>query len=561
LQATDAQIDLQVAFAGHRHPEEFGEGAAIEAQVLRAFELLKAASIKRARLLTGLADGADQIALKAWRTARMGTVHAVLPFLLDTPEGLNLENPDETVTWLDGASENGEGINPHLIQTRWLVSPADILVVVWNGLERRGPGGTADAVRLAFDAGIPTLWISPNHPEPQLITRPPKHKLVEFVDLLDALAVSDRNVVVPANAETLRQLLKDNVTTEQSEFQKARQMDAWLHRWLWRAFAVFQRQVGGSIPPPARKIVTPPPDLLAQPGFAVITQALEEADTRASRLSAVHRSEQLLLLCMAVLAAILGALSLLTPAIKMVALIAELFLALCALGVWWTAAKSRQHEKWTDARRLAEQLRYERVGWVIGVASRERNFDFAERDQRRIARAIVRQALPATGRFDQERIAAWVPWVIDELIVGQADYHHQQGKRNHRIAHRMELLETLSFAVLLVALAIYIVAWAVLLGSGHHVPTWGTRLIGALGVIVPAIAAATMALEAKFQFEEQAQRSAILSGRLQKLLSEIGSTPGLSDAQGAVRAASELLGSEADLWHEGGHRRRLVRGG
>ena len=91
-------------------------------------------------------------------------------------------------------------------------------------------------------------------------------------------------------------------------------------------------------------------------------------------------------------------------------------------------------------------------------------------------------------------------------------------------------------------------------------PPWLEAAAVAVGVVVPAIGAASMALEARLQFEEQADRSAALAHRLRTLAAEVGDNPGLEAAQGAFRAASEWLLAEADQWREGSGRRRLFLG-
>ncbi len=41
-----------------------------------------------------------------------------------------------------------------------LVEMADIMLVVWDGRMGRGPGGTADTIEQALEAGKPVIWIS-----------------------------------------------------------------------------------------------------------------------------------------------------------------------------------------------------------------------------------------------------------------------------------------------------------------------------------------------------------------------------------------------------------------
>ena len=133
---------IQVAFAGHNRPEDLGDPAQAWAGLENAFALLAQAGVADARLVTGLAPGADLLAAEAWKAAGRGPVHAGFPFLDDTVEGGAAALMDAGA-WLDGHATEKLGRNPYLAQTRWLIGAADLLVVVWTGEHGRGAGGTA----------------------------------------------------------------------------------------------------------------------------------------------------------------------------------------------------------------------------------------------------------------------------------------------------------------------------------------------------------------------------------------------------------------------------------
>lgn len=561
MEAGQTNVQLQVAFAGHSRPGDLGNLEALEAKVEQALHRLRAAGIKHARLMTGLAEGADKMVAEAWRRRDMGPTHAVLPFLDEAEELVGPGAVAQTATWLDGEQAHEIGCSPHLVQTRWMLSHAELLIVVWNGLEGRGAGGTADAVRLALDAGVPILWINPREPELNIIRRPPLHDPVSFLELHETLQAGRGSIVAHADVETIREALElARPQSTEIEVRGHSGFENWLHRWLWRSFWVFQRMAGGRLPPAKRPAIPPPADLAAQPGFIAIGEAFAVADAHAGRLAAIHRSEQILLLGAAVAAATLGALPYFNYALKVPAIVAELILAIAAFGVWRVSDRARWHEKWTGARRLAEHLRLAQVGWALGVATGRAGSAALQQEHRRLGRAILRQAQPAHGRYDPRRIAAWASWGVHELVNGQADYHRREGHRNHLIAKRIQLVENGSFAILVLVLATAAIAAAVAASMGHHAPGWATSMAGAVGVIAPAIGAAAMALEAKLQFEEQAERSSAVAARLETLADALPSDLTLEAAQGAIRASAELLVAEADQWQEGGGRRRLFRG-
>ena len=91
----------QVAFAGHNRTEDLGDTIHVSASLETAFAMLSQAGVSDARLVTGLAAGADLLAAAAWKAAGLGPVHAVFPFL-DEAAAEGAAGLMESGTWLDG---------------------------------------------------------------------------------------------------------------------------------------------------------------------------------------------------------------------------------------------------------------------------------------------------------------------------------------------------------------------------------------------------------------------------------------------------------------------------
>jgi hypothetical protein len=553
-------IRLQVAFAGHNRISDIGDAVQLAVALDTAFQLLKHAGVTRARMLTGLAPGADHIAAEAWRRARLGPIHAIYPFLpprkTEKDAGRRFA---KTATWLDGEAIHKMGRNPHLNQTRWMLSRAELLVVAWSGAPGRGAGGTADAVRIALESGIPVLWVRPGSHEVRVIGGPDQPHL-NFLEVLehvgargDAGRAADPHLL--ASALGLNDV--DEIGLDRDE--TSGRLHDWLHGWLWRTFAIFQRTVGGPSAPrhPADE---PPADMADQPGYLSLSAAYATTDRRASRLAAVHRSEQLLLVLAAVVAAVIGAAPSLWPQLKLTSVMGELALGLLAFAVWWSAGRARRHERWTAARRLAEQIRLERAAWAMGLSSCGLGTPSMRYEYRSIARVLLKQAQPPVAVLDASRLEVWSAWAMAQLVDGQALYHHQQARRSGRISHRIQVFEDGALFVLFIALAAYAVSSVIAPRYGLDVPDWASGLVMMASVVVPSISAAGMALEAKLEFEHQAERSAELAERLD----ELGATLQAADwveRQSAARRAIEWLLAEADQWREAVGRRRLFRGG
>jgi len=544
----------QVAFAGHNRTEDLGDPAAAFASLKSAFAMLAAAGVSEARLVTGLAPGADLLAARAWSEQGLGSIHAVFPFLDSTLEA-GSESLMESATWLDGKASERLGRNPHLAQTRWLIGVADLLVVVWTGEHARGAGGTADAVRLALEHGIPVLWVEPGDGTPLRLIRP-EHLDEDFgfLEFLDELQFGREPLVRPATPLSLHEALADLGLAEPPE--EIEEDDPGRNQPHSRTYAVFRRWLGGRAPPFEGRPT--PPDLLAQPGFQRLTRALAIADTKASALGALHRSHQIILLAVAIVMALVGSSSALWPQVKVLTASIELLLAIFALLVWVDSERDARHERWGEARRLAEDLRRERVAWTIGVSTIPHGIGLASvrpaRRQRRLA------GLP-TGPFGPERIAGWGAWAVDELIAGQAHYHRGQALINGRVSHRVHQIENASLAILMTVLLVYVLAAFGFSVFRAQTPHWLGGLVTMAGAIVPAIGAAGLALEATLALGEQAQRSRVLAARLEVIAADARDAGSLEVVQAASKAAMRLQQAQEDHWTEGAVRRRLFRGG
>jgi hypothetical protein len=547
----------QVAFAGHNRPEDLGDPADVSAGLEAAFGMLLQAGVQEARLITGLAPGADLLAATAWTAAGLGPVHGVFPFLDDTVEGPTAELM-EAGTWLDGRATEALGRSAYLAQTRWLIGAADLLVVVWTGEHARGAGGTADAVRLALEHGVSVLWIKPGEPEtPRLIRPEHLDEDFGFLEFLDELRFGREPLVRDATPEALHDALADLGLRDEGPQPPKRQAPTergfFRH---WRAYAVFRRTLGGSAPP--FEAVPTPADLLAQPGFIRLTEAHVLADGEANRLGAVHRSHQVILLGVAILATIAGTASGLWPQTELLMVLIELALALGAFVVWMGAERGRRHHLWGESRRLAEDLRLERVAWTLGVNTAPHGASLLSSSNQ--ARRARREAGLPRGAFAPERVMAWGAWAVDDLIAGQAAYHRGQSIINGRVSHRIHQLENGSWGILMVVLVSYVattVGMAVLDREGPH---WLASLVGVAGAIVPAIGATCLALEAALALGEQAERSRVLARRLEAIVSDLGPATSLEAHQAAAKAAIRLQRAQENQWTEGAERRRLIRG-
>ena len=559
--ATPRLAFIQIAFAGHNRADDLGDPAAVAAGLRQAWTLLSEAGVRQARLLTGHASGADKLAIETWREAGLGPVQAVLPFLDDRDAALLPDDLARSAVLLDGAATRAIQRSPHLAQTRWLIGAADLLVAVWSGQAPRGSGGTADAVRLALEHGVPVLWVQAGEGCALRLIRP--EFLFEdcgFLELLEQITSHKAPLVSDATAEHLHAALADLGLSEAALDQDTADDDAAASArplpWPWQAYALFRRALGGR--GPSFVGVPAPTDLAAQPGFARLSEARSVAAAEAKHLGAIHRSQQVILLAIAIVLATAGSAPALWPDLKLMLVALELLLAVVALGVWLGSERRGRHLQWAEARKRAEDLRLERAAWTLGVSTVPHDLTAINAKEARQARRLA--GLPQ-GRFDAVRVQTWGAWAVDELLSGQAAYHRTQALINGRVSHRVHQMENTSFAILLALLVGYIGASAWFAMAGGHTPPWLGGVMFMAGAIVPAIGAAGLALEATLSLGEQARRSQALAARLEALKAKVETQWDLDTLQAVARTAIRLQRAQEDHWSDDVGRRRLFRGG
>lgn len=556
---------LRVAFAGHARPEDLGEVSLIESSLRAMFDLLKASGFDRGRLVTGLANGADLLAARAWAQADLGPIHAILPFLEDEPQS-EVRALVASAAWLDGARAAAEGRNPHLMQARWLIEDADLLIVVWTGEAGRGAGGTSDSVRLALERGVPVAWIEPRPGQAlRLICPGALEADFGFLEFLEQLQAGCEPLVTAATPARLKQMLSapEAGTPDLSDLKGEapgllqRGFDALLDRTIWRTFALYKRKVGG------RVAVEPGPELPqslgAQPGFRILSEAYAAADRRANRLSSVHRSQQVFQAALMLLAAAIGSAPAVWPQIKIYSVLTELSVALLALAVWSGAMRSERGRRWGEARRLAEQLRLERAAWPLGLSTRDDRRFGVTSEPGRAAWRWRQAATPPDGPYDRTRVGEWGGWALDALVTGQIAYHRAQGLLNSRLAHRSHKVESVIFFAFILVLFGYAAAWGAVWMWRSELPHWLGGVVMMAGTVTPAFGAASLALDAALAFSDQGRRNAYMVRELSAIAATVPEDASLEALQRVARAAVRLQVSQEERWIDDAAHRHVVR--
>jgi hypothetical protein len=599
---------VTIGFTGHRTlkdpaaaEREFG---AALAEIGRAFEIVAGAPLAKAydgapalRLLVGAAPGADRMAAATWRAAGLGEIHFIYPFrdpagddaFTDQP---SKHDPDTRVApapefapWT-GIDAIGLGLadgQAHAEVGRWIVRHADMLACWWDGEPSRGAGGTNDTVRRALERGLPVIWLGPNM-APRLIDPEQAHHHADAAEAIADLA----SIAAPLSAEPLAARLATLLTPPAGgphSAEVAARIDYDAHdplrprlaalapvqtlfnHTIWRSFSLFQ-SLAGRQAPAARDVEPPPAAIAVQPGFARLRAAAAEAGSRAGLLSNVHRSEQLLLILIAIVAVFFGALPALVddarwPAFHAYAAGAEFALGLSAFVVAWAARLAHRHRRWSDARRLAERLRGVLSTWPLGFDIADAHALPAQTWTEWRTRALLRAVGPRRGWITRVRFEETVRWAGVELIGSQIAYHARQHRMAETIERTMRAIENGAFGLLMGTLASYI-ALSVL-GPAMHwtAPHWFGGLVTLVSAVSPAVGAGCIALDATNGFGELAGHSGRLKDEFEQLRVRLAAAEPAAyhPALAAIRRGAELLVEDADAWRDRLLRRRIVRGG
>lgn len=617
---------ITVGFSGHRQVRGDRALAARLAAVFQglhaAFDALAARSIApgetlaqafgapwTARLLSGDAPGADRSAIAAWRGAGFALTHAVYPYRDPatgdpvTDEPARAGEAERATQWRELSAWTGfdpgglglRGDQAHTEVGHWMVAHSDVMVVYWDGLASRGPGGTADVVRRALERGSPVIWLKPKAAGALFFEPPRTPRRIEITHILAAPDDHAAAFAPDAFVESLAHLMEpprgdddgDDADDEKGDPEVNARRDYAAHdqlpqagvapslyqaamdRLVWSAFDRFKRVFGAArrLPRAPREDAPLPASLAAEPGFRRLQAAFETADRRANRLAAIHRSEQLLLIGIATLAVVVSVLpNLAGPdqvhAAHVGAALAEFFLGLFALLIRTHAHRARRHRRWGDARRLAERLRAAMLTWPLGVDLRSQRWEAPHNWTEWRALAELRTAGPPTGWIDGAELSARARWGAHEIIGGQAAYHERERRLAARIERRLKRIEGVSFSILMVALGLFLLGAWLLPPLGYLLRPSVSAVVLVLSAASPAIAAATLTLETALGLADAERRSTQCAAVFGRLLVEVADLERerrvtLHAIQHITLEAAEMLVEDADAWREQLKSRRL----
>ncbi|MDH7975255.1 hypothetical protein QH494_23975 [Sphingomonas sp. AR_OL41] len=591
------------------------------------------------RFISGMAEGADQIGMRAAQASDGWSCEAILPFgreaflrtfidpvlgaatldALITADTPVLELADWT--WTGHADQDPDNeywrARRYVTLGQMLVRQADLLIAVWNEKPPERRGGTAEVVVEARHAGVPVLWLHADTLAPRSIV-PAATGLRNFTigqpdagsfpGEEDAIAAAVANCLLGGEAKRAaavkaflvdervprwqrrggKQIIGTHSATyslllwlsllgsglRRWPFVPARRLPdpTWRPGWFARRWRFLVQEIGffwdtklgrapGDSTPDDRPAI-----VAATAVDAPIAPFMARADAIATRLGHKYRSAYVGIFVLAGVAVALANLGLFVPYGEPWFVLGELGAIGLAIWQWMRLSGQRwlfwrgnnTHQRWLDARLVAESLRSTQFLSWIGFGGRRIVEEMAASDRPAIADDDSEAA--AAARAEQavsQGKPLWSPWVanavaaltamptgemtpgridtlaraLGHIIEDQRAYHERNSERLEALHGRLDIFGLTAIAVAaLVSLLFVLFSAKLWMSVGaypmgdepaareahealHHI----SKFPAFFGSVGPAAAAALASIRYHGDYERFARRSEETTAALNQL--------------------------------------------
>ena len=440
---------------------------------------------------------------------------------------------------------------------RVVVNQSDLLVVVWDGGQPAGNGGTVHALREALRYNVPVLWID--------ALDPGRWQCLRTEDELEALRGPGRYVpagdeaiasetLVRGLADTVRTIVESELAVPKASHhghggrpvEPVREARRYLRThapWLTLAFAwrLFRDIVGGrSRPAPGANEDGANEDGAVAPGGvsawieARVSAPFGWADRLAEHYADAYRSTSVIAYMVSAFAVFI-ALFPGTVGLRETGDLVCILLELAALGTTLVlvtlALMRRWHERWMDCRLLAELIRQLQLlvpmgggrpfphvpDHLAGYGDPARSWMYWQ------MRAIARGTNLPNAAVDQ----AYLTDCLDHLsrlvgseTTGQWGFHVATAARAHRLHHRLERATVTLFALTFLGILVHLgLAWPGLApkAAGEIADHW----LVLVSATAPALGAALAGINNQGEFQRLSKRSSAMADGLARIARDI----------------------------------------
>jgi hypothetical protein len=538
----------------------------------------RADAAARFTVVSSLAEGADRIVAEAGLAASFD-LETVLPFAR-TEYMRDFEAPDSRKAFeallertlaifeLDGdASER-----PRAYEAAGFVMLAniDLLIVIWDGKEASGIGGTAQIVGRAIADGIPVVWIDPARPSDLQLSS----TLSGEVPLANVVPRDTfRTIKIDEIAGVVRDILN-----APSQKEAAKSLANYLaeHERRWNfcpwyplLLAVFTGrpprrgdfQLGPALAGSRKEwqgyFNGLPDDKAQRPAIeAILLPAYAAADHLAIFYSYVYRGAYVFNFLFAGIAVTLALSGVFvhSPIVKSYAVFLELIVIAAILSTWLLGRERQWHRRWLEYRRLAESLRQIRILVPIGstgpIDRPARGFRVDEQDWVNWYVWSVRRLLPLPNRaVDADYLASLRNVVRSAEIAGQIAYHSKNAQRIEMLDKWMHHCGKILFGLTGVICAFFVISvWMFKFPNnlhGHHI----LILITFFTALLPTVGAVLGAIQVQGDFKTVAEQSKRTAQRLEILDDVLSHEPAvLARLSDRIEKTSDVMMADLNEW-------------
>lgn len=461
----------------------------------------------RVRLVSGLAEGTDQIAVSV--RPRSWAVDAVLPFPCDR-YAMDFA-PDAATGGIDrraqfrAALAQAETVAALADETdpplayqsagEFLLRQSDILVAVWDGDAKAGLGGTQGVVAHALETGIPVIWIHAAEGRAPALLRGTTDEAPPVEATPEQIAAVVAQIAAPPAAGHHDTGHHDTKHAEPVVTAAARLTDfqhevwkttcrwvlfdclkRWPRVWTWRRAIPMRGLDDGRAEWEAFA-----PDAGDGPAeqrfFNILMRRHAWADMLATYYAHVYRSTYVLTYLLSALAVAVAAVEMLplTGHLETMAELAykalfaalELVVVITVVMLVRRGRTGRWHERWLDYRALAEVLRHIRFLSQFGEGARLFRMSHGSAQPESwvlwYVRATCRELGLRSGNLDadfqRKALRALRHYEIDD----QVSYHHSNERTLHALDHRLHRLGLGCFSLTAILLMCYLALFAIAL--------------------------------------------------------------------------------------------------
>ena len=614
------RLTLRVGITGHR-PNKLTSGdvprvaeelrkvmTAIESRVAAIYEANKTfysdapqkdeqpASDKpyRIRLISGFAEGADQMAVVA--VPEEWTVEAILPFprneyRKDFEKSAAGDGKDVTREF-DASLQRAQVIaelpaptNPdrrnqgYVMAGGYLLRQVDLLIAVWDGQQPK-PGGTGAIAQEAREGGIPVLWIS--------VGAGVKTQFLEHFDN-DTPIPSQQ----PWSEEALKAALEPMLGAPSDKATGRRRSPRGglrnFYEETWRSacwvpvFDLIKRLANRQSPRLAirydpygtfvanfNKLIDEAPNVepLKSRLKEILAPRYAWTDALAVHFSHYYRSAYVLaylLSAVAVLIAVIGAyVEAIWTKITLVGL--ELFVIVIIVLLVRYGRRRGWHERWIDYRLVAESLRHARFLSYVSEFGRIHQRMFATQPWTIwYIRATLREIGLPNALLDEKYQQPLLHATSRHEVHEQFNWHRGNAAAMQGIEHFLHRWGNRCFLVTLWALfagLIFLVLVALLVPAGElsQVLKYAKPGFLVVAALLPAVGAALSGIRAHGDFDGSKERSAHMAGELEtltKYYAAAAESPRLEKTADLLIETARVMSEDLAAWQDLYGRKRL----